>query len=96
MATKRERDYLEGLFTAHPFRMSDLAYVVSKRGEIPALFNTKQVYTHHVSEVRDLISRCEHEHFGEGFGLFLHYDLMLPLDKIHRVNMGGQGRIGPP
>eukprot|EP00965_Chrysotila_dentata_P062424 2068854-Pleurochrysis_carterae.AAC.1 len=36
----------------------------------------------HMRRVRDLMASLEREHFGAGFGLFLHYEMHLTLDKI--------------
>ena len=73
MATKRERDYLGGLFDSHVFRMSDLSYVVDERGQTDELFRTKPIFTLYVSNVRKLMRHMETEDYGIEFGMFLHF-----------------------
>ena len=87
MATKRERDYLGGIFDSHSFRMSDLAYVLDEpeRGRTDELFNTKPIFTLYVSKVRTLMRQMETEDYGIEFGMFLHFELHIPVAKIVRI-----------
>ena len=39
--------------------------------------------------VNDIMRRIEEEHYGVDFGLFLHYEMSLPLHKILRITHAG-------
>ena len=53
---------------------------------VDALFKTKPICTAYIRRVRKLFNTLQHGILGQGFALFLHYDMHLSLDKISRIN----------
>ena len=65
-------------------------------GKLEALFNCKPIWQMHFAAVKALVTRLEHEHFSESFGLFLlflHCELRLTLPKLLAMNQGGCKRF---
>ena len=89
MAQKRERDYLHDFFKSHKWRMCDLAAALGKLQLIEAVFDTKEIYTLHMAKVRELMKDLEKEKLGIEFGLFLHYELRIPIPQIVRITQAG-------
>ena len=43
----------------------------------------------HIGKMNEIMRRIEEDHYGVGFGLFLHYETSLPLHKILRITHAG-------
>eukprot|EP00966_Prymnesium_polylepis_P120837 2792216-Prymnesium_polylepis.2 len=88
-ASQRERAWLKTLLKVHSWRMEDMASVLSELGWVEPLFKTKEVFDEYFKRVAALVDRIEHQDYGTQFGMFLHYDLNLTLDKILRLTQSG-------
>jgi hypothetical protein len=71
-AMQRERDFIVDFFTQQKFRMQDMAAALKQLDLIDALFNTAPFQYLYVEKVRALMVQLESEHYGEGFGLYMH------------------------
>lgn len=85
-ATQRERDHLRGFFPSHSWCITDIAQVLTEMGWVEVLFASRPFFEEHFSAVRQLLQSLEHEHFSKMLGLYLHFDLHLPLSKILSTN----------
>eukprot|EP00965_Chrysotila_dentata_P201385 6180539-Pleurochrysis_carterae.AAC.2 len=81
LAAWRERSYLKELLEGHDWRAVDIAHTLSELGYMELLFETKHAQREHMRRVGDMIAMLEKKHFGDGFGLFLHYEMHLTLDN---------------
>ena len=43
----------------------------------------------HIWKMNEIMQRIEKDHYGIDFGLFLHYEMGLPLHKILRITLAG-------
>jgi len=41
----------------------------------------------HIGKMNEIMRRIEEDHYGVDFGLFLHYEMSLPLHKILRITL---------
>lgn len=88
----RDRDmiYLRGLLQSHSFRPQELATVLSDLGLLKLIiFKCREGFDLYFEAVQQLMTRLQNEDFGEQFWLFLHYELRMPLDLIHRLVQAG-------
>ena len=93
MAQKRERDYLFNLFSSRPFRMCDLAAVVESLELTKELFETKSIFTMYVNRTNALMKQLEMEEFGIEFGLFLRFEMHIPLPKLVRLTQAASKKF---
>eukprot|EP00965_Chrysotila_dentata_P208623 6184803-Pleurochrysis_carterae.AAC.6 len=84
-AAWRERACLKAFFESHTWHAEDIAHIINELGFIEALFDTKSFAVLYTKRVRELMAKLERGHLGDGLGLFLHYEMHLPLDKILRI-----------
>ena len=63
--------------------------VLKSQGRLDELFNVKELYEMHIEKVNGIMRMIEEEHYGVDFGLFLHYEMNLPLHKILRITHAG-------
>jgi hypothetical protein len=90
-ASKRDRDYLQHLFTVHNFQMQDLSAALAKiEGKddvrlLDALMDSPAMFAIYFERVDELRMKMERDDFGIEFGLMLHYDFGLTLPKILEV-----------
>ena len=54
---------------------------------LDGLFNVKELYEMHIGKMNEIMRRIEEDHYGVDFGLFLHYEMSLPLHKILRITL---------
>ena len=85
-AEQRERLYLSEFLKSHAWRMKDIAAALDELNLVSELFDTEPFYNVYHRRVEALMSRLEQEEYGEVFGMFLHYEMNLTMDKIHRLN----------
>lgn len=91
---QRERDWLKALFKGHLFRPSDVAHTLADLNLIGPLFETKQFFTEYRERVEALMQHLQHVHFGESFGLYLHYEMRMTLPAILQATQAGCKRFG--
>jgi len=70
-------------------RLEGLVSVLKSNGRLDELFNVKELYEIHFGKMNEIMRRIEEEHYGVDFGLFLHYEMSLPLHKILRITHAG-------
>ena len=85
-AAQRETSYLVSFLKSHEFRDKDMAEALNAMGLVEKLFETKPFFTLFYARVQALVLQLQTEHYGEVFGLFLHYEMNLTFDKMHRLN----------
>ena len=85
-AAQRERLYLTNFLQSHTWRMKDIAAAVDELGLIKLLFDTAPFFLEFVNRTKALVKQLEESEFGEVFGMYLHYEMNLTFDKIHRLN----------
>eukprot|EP00965_Chrysotila_dentata_P175815 5803702-Pleurochrysis_carterae.AAC.2 len=86
LAAHRERACLREFLSEHIWRAADLAYVVDELQLTESIFDSKPSQIVYLKRVRELMEKIQSEHFGDGFGLFLHYyEMHQTLDKILRI-----------
>lgn len=85
-ATQREREHLRSFFSSHRWRASDLVHVLDELGMVEEMFGCRAFFDRHFDAVKALMKTLEDEHYCNTFGLFLHYELHLPLSKILSIN----------
>ena len=66
--------------------MKDIAAAVDELGLIKLLFDTAPFFLEFVNRTKALVKQLEESEFGEVFGMYLHYEMNLTFDKIHRLN----------
>jgi hypothetical protein len=84
-AAQRERLYLAEFLKSHDFRPKDVADALDELGMVEPLFKTQPFFTIHFRRVNELVKEIEQNHFGEVFGMYLHYEMNLTFDKIVRL-----------
>ena len=70
-------------------RLDGLVSALKAQGRLDELFNVKELYEMHIGKVNDIMRRIGEDHYGVDFGLFLHYEMSLPLHKILRITHAG-------
>jgi len=72
-------------------RLDGLVSALKSQGRLDELFNVKELYEMHIhiEKVNGIMRMIEEEHYGVDFGLFLHYEMNLPLHKILRITHAG-------
>ena len=85
-AAQRERLYLTDFLQSHEWRMQDVAAALDELGLVKKLFDTAPFYLEYVNRTKALMIQLEKSEFGEVFGMYLHYEMNLTFDKIHRLN----------
>ena len=68
-------------------RLEGLVSVLKSQGRLDELFNVKELYGMHIGKMNEIMRRIEEDHYGVDFGLFLHYEMSLPLHKILRITL---------
>lgn len=89
VAAYRERSHLKAFLTSHPWRLVDLAWVLSELNMVEGLLEERSFYDIYFEKVRKLMKSLEVDHYGKTFALFLHYDLHLTLAKILTLSQAG-------
>ena len=84
-ASRRERQVLRSFLGSRAWRAEDLAAVLHEGGTLARLFNTKEGTGEYMARAQKLLEELERLHFGNEFALFLHFELHLTLDKVHRI-----------
>ena len=92
-AAQRERRYFSDFIEGHNFRPKDIADALDELGLIPALFKEQPFFQQHFDHVGSLVKRLEEEHFGESFGVFLHYEMNLTFEKILRLTQAASKKF---
>jgi len=87
-ASQRDRDMWSEVLNGDQ-RLDGLVSALESQGRLDELFNVKELYEMHIGKVNDIMRRIEEEHYGVDFGLFLHYEMALPLHKILRITHAG-------
>ena len=87
-ASERDRKMWSELLKGDQ-RLDGLVSVLKSQGRLDELFNVKELYEMHIGKVNDIMRMIEEEHYGVDFGLFLHYEMSLPLHKILRITHAG-------
>ena len=85
-AEQRERLYLTNFLQSHTWRMKDIAAAFDELGLVELLFDTAPFFLEYVNRTKALVKQLEESEFGEIFGMYLHYEMNLTFDKIHRLN----------
>jgi len=62
-----------------------VADALDELGMVEPLFKTQPFFTIHFRRVNELVKEIEQNHFGEIFGMYLHYEMNLTFDKIVRL-----------
>jgi len=85
-ASERDRKMWDELVKGDQ-RLDGLVSVLKSQGRLDELFNVKELYEMHIhiEKVNGIMRMIEEEHYGVDFGLFLHYEMNLPLHKILRI-----------
>lgn len=81
-AAHRERQHLKAFLASHPWRVSDVAFVLADLNMVKPLFDTRPFFDAYFDNVQTLMKNLQTEHYGKTFALFLHYDLHLTFSKI--------------
>ena len=88
-AAQRERLYFTNFLKSHEWRMQDVADALAawpgRVDPVKQLFETEPFFTEHFQRTKTMVKRIEEEEFGEVFGMFLHYEMYLTMDKIFRL-----------
>jgi hypothetical protein len=84
-ALRRERLALRAFLDSHTWRATDLAAVLDDAGMLGDIFDSKEGTRIYMGRVGQLLDEMERRDFGESFALFLHFEMQLTLDKIHRI-----------
>ena len=84
-AGRRERQALTAFLKSHTWRTSDLAQVLAELDMLDDVFDSQQGTATYMTRVRTLLSEMEEREYGVRFALFLHFEMQLTLDKIHRI-----------
>ena len=92
-AAQRERRYLSEFISGHDFRPKDIAAALDELDLVEALFKEQPFFQQHFEHVQALIKRLEEEHFGETFGVFLHYEMNLTFEKILRLTQAASKKF---
>ena len=87
-ASERDRKMWDELLKGDQ-RLDGLVSVLKSQGRLDELFNVKELYEMHIEKVNGIMRMIEEEHYGVDFGLFLHYEMNLPLHKILRITHAG-------
>ena len=58
-----------------------------------AIFKEQPFFEQHFEHVQALVKRLEEEHFGESFGIFLHYEMNLTFEKILRLTQAASKKF---
>lgn len=87
-ASFKARAYLLSLFKDERFHMEDLADVLAELELLPELMDTRAGFQLYYDRVSALMTRLERDEFGMEFGLFLKYEMHLPLPKILSIVQG--------
>ena len=95
-AAQRERLYLSEFLTSHDFRAKDVADALDELGLVESLFKTQPFFTVHFGRVKELVEDMEQNHFGEVFGMYLHYEMNLTFDKIVRLTQAACKKFDKP
>lgn len=88
-AARRERASLTSFLQSHEWRACDLAAVISELGMLEAVFDSKPGTVLYLARVQKMLEEMEKREFGERFALFLHFEMQLTLDKVHRIMQAG-------
>ena len=92
-AAQRERKYLSDFISSHDFRLKDVAAALDELEMVDGLFKTQPFFQAHFNDVQTLVKRVEEEHFGEVLGLYLHYEMNLPFEKILRLTQAASKKF---
>jgi hypothetical protein len=92
-AHERERAYLRGILTSHPFRPEDVATVLGEVGMVRPLFRTREIFDVHFEQVSSLMERLETSDYGVQFALYCHFELKMTVDQILRMVQGASKRF---
>ena len=60
-------------------RLEGLVSGLQSLKRLNELFNVKELYEIHIRKMNEIMRRIEEEHYGIDFGLFLYYEMGLPL-----------------
>lgn len=89
-ASHREREHLKTLLKSHSWRLKDVADVLLELGWVDALLmKTRPFFDSYFAAVQKLMLNLEKEHYGDAFGLYLHYETRLTLPKILEISQAG-------
>ena len=91
-ASRRERQVLRSFLDSRAWRTEDLAAVLHEGETLACLFDTKEGTGEYMVRVQKLLKELERLHFGNEFALFLHFELNLTLDKVHRIMQAASKR----
>ena len=78
--------YLTDFLQSHTWRMKDIAAAFDELGLVQLLFDTAPFFLEYVNRTKALVKQLEETEFGEVFGMYLHYEMNLTFDKVHRLN----------
>ena len=92
-AAQRERRYLSEFISSHDFRPKDIAASLDELNLVAAIFKEQPFFEQHFEHVQALVKRLEEEHFGESFGIFLHYEMNLTFEKILRLTQAASKKF---
>jgi chromosome segregation ATPase len=87
-ASQRDRDMWSDVLNGNQ-RLEGLASELKSQGRLDELFDVKELYEMHIGKMNEIMRRIEEDHYGVDFGLFLHYEMSLPLHKILRITHAG-------
>ena len=85
-ASQRDRDMWSDVLNGDE-RLDGLVSALKSQGRLDELFNVKELYEMHIGKMNEIMRRIEEDHYGVDFGLFLHYEMSLPLHKILRITL---------
>ena len=91
-AAERERACLTTFLRTHSWRIEDLASVLHETGLLSKLFGTREFTKLYMEKVNALMKQLEVEHFGEGLGMFLHFEMKLSPEKILQLSQAASKR----
>jgi hypothetical protein len=86
-AQQREREWLRTALAGHAWRPVDIAVVLNEFNDtyVESLMGTPIFQKVFIAQVQQLMQRLEKEHFGIAFGMFLHFEMRMTMDKILRL-----------
>eukprot|EP00965_Chrysotila_dentata_P077412 2555284-Pleurochrysis_carterae.AAC.1 len=84
-ARSREVLYIRDFLESRSFRACDLCSALHLSGHLDAIWGERELNKIYYEELRCVMAQLEHDHFGERFGLHLHYEAHLTLNKILEV-----------
>eukprot|EP00965_Chrysotila_dentata_P257027 6212749-Pleurochrysis_carterae.AAC.1 len=84
-ARSREVAYIKGFLESRTFRPNDLCTALHLSGWLDELWGEREMNKIYFEELRCVMATLESEHFGERFGLHLHYEAHLTLAKVVEV-----------